>query len=206
MAYSEFTLETVKHRLGVPSRTADLFPDARPAVISAWLSETLAKGGQGVQMSLISEKARSEFVVAPVLLAARELSGNRFAIYSGQRLDVDPARGLVGECDFILAASETGFTLQAPIAVVVEAKKNDIEAGLGQCAAQMVAADQFNQADGRADAPVFGCVTTGETWQFLQLHKNFLLIDRNRYYIDNIGKILGAIQAIVDQGGSAVGP
>ena len=39
----------------------------------------------------------------PVLLACRELSGNAIAIFSGPRLDVSPERGLVGECDFLLA-------------------------------------------------------------------------------------------------------
>jgi hypothetical protein len=47
-----------------------------------------------MQLALLSEKARSEFVVAPILLAARELSHDAFAIYSGQRLGVDASRGL----------------------------------------------------------------------------------------------------------------
>jgi hypothetical protein len=182
--------------LGLVSHPAYLFPDMSPTTAPAWLPAVLARGGQGIHLSLISEKSRSEFVVAPVLLAGRELSGERFAIYSGQRLDVDPGRGLVGECDFILTASEPVLPLRAPIAVVVEAKKNDIEGGLGQCIAQMVAADQFNQDAGRPPAPVFGCVTTGETWQFLKLAGSDVLMDRSRYYIDNVDKILGVLQAI----------
>ena len=113
MAYSEFTLETAGRLLGISSRPVDLFPDARPAAVPTWLSEALTRGGQGIHLSLISEKSRSEFVVAPVLLAGRELSGNRLAIYSGLRLDVDASRGLVGECDFILAASEPVLPLRA---------------------------------------------------------------------------------------------
>ena len=204
MAYSDFTLETAGRQLGVVTRPADLFPNSSRADAPAWLAEALARGAQGIHLSLISEKARSEFVVAPVLLAGRELSGNKFAIYSGQRLDVDPSRGLTGECDFILAASEPVLPLQAPIAVVVEANKNDIEGGLGQCVAQMVAADQFNQAAGRPERPVFGCVTTGEAWQFLRLAGAEARMDRRRYYIDDVGGILGVIRAIADGGsGSA---
>jgi hypothetical protein len=199
MAYSDFTLETAERILGIVFRPFELFPSLQPTTAPSWLSESLTRGGQGIHLSLISEKSRSEFVVAPVLLAGRELSGNRFAIYSGQRLDVDPTRGLVGECDFILAASEPVLPLRAPIAVVVEAKKNDIEGGLGQCVAQMVAADQFNQAAGRLTSPVFGCVTTGEAWQFLKLAGSHVLMDRQRYYIDNIDKILGVIQAISNE-------
>jgi hypothetical protein len=169
----------------------------QPVPAPAWLLETLARGTQGIQLSLISEKSRSEFIVAPILLASRELSGNRVSIYSGQRLDVDAEQGLVGECDFILSASEPVLPLQAPIATVVEAKKNDIEGGLGQCIAQMVAAHRFNRASGREDAPIFGCVTTGEAWQFARLAGQEALLEPQRFYIDNVDGILGAFQAII---------
>jgi hypothetical protein len=180
MAYSEFTLESVARVLGVISRPADLFPDLQPVAVPAWLKETLARGAQGIQLSLISEKSRSEFIVAPILLASREMSGDRFVIYSGQRLDVDPENGLVGECDFILSATDPVLPLQAPIATVVEAKKNDIEGGLGQCLAQMVAADRFNRSAGRQGLPVFGCVPTGEVWQFARLAGSEALLERQR--------------------------
>ena len=83
MSYSEFTLESVGSILGVTSRAADLFPGLQPVAPPTWLQEQLARGMQGIQLSLISEKSRSEFIVAPILLAGRELSGNRFGIYSG---------------------------------------------------------------------------------------------------------------------------
>jgi hypothetical protein len=196
MAYSDFTLETVGRILGVISRAAELFPALQPMPAPLWLRELLARGTQGIQLSLISEKSRSEFIVAPILLASRELSGDRFAIYSGQRLDVDPEKGLMGECGFILAASDPVLPLQAPIATVVEAKKNDIEGGLGQCIAQMVAADRFNQSSGRGDLPVFGCVTTGEAWQFARLAGSEVLLEHRRYYIDQLDAILGVFQVI----------
>lgn len=151
---------------------------------------------RGTRLALISEKARSEFIVVPILLAARELSGDQVAIYSGQRLDVAPEDGLAGECDFILALGPALPPLHAPLMTVAEAKKNDIEVGLGQCIAQMVGARVFNKRAGRVTAPVYGCVTTGETWQFLRLLDRAALLDRQRYYVDNIGKILGVFQAI----------
>lgn len=199
MSFSDFTLESVGRVLGVISHAADLFPGLQPVAAPAWLQEALARGAQGIQLSLLSEKSRSEFIVAPILLAGRELSGNRFAIYSGQRLDIDPERGLTGECDFILSASDPVLPLQAPIATIVEAKKNDIENGLGQCIAQMIAADRFNQDSGQSGAPVFGCVTTGEAWQFLRLAGAEALLERRRYYIDNVSLILAAIQAVVNE-------
>ena len=152
---------------------------------------------QGIHLSLISEKSRSEFIVAPILLASRELSGDVIAIYSGQSLNVDPAKGLVGECDFILARSQPLPVLRAPLITIVEAKRNDIELGLGQCAAQMVGARQFNEHRGSPNATVFGCVTTGDVWQFLKLEANQLGLDRQRYNIDKLATILAIIQAMI---------
>ncbi|HUY32101.1 MAG TPA: hypothetical protein VMV69_04915 [Pirellulales bacterium] len=200
MSYSDFTLEAVERQLGVTTQEADLFPGSASIPVPDWLPKLLARG---TRLALISEKARSEFIVVPILLAARELSGDRFAIYSGQRLDVDPDDGLMGECDFILAVGPALPPLHAPIMTVVEAKKNDIELGLGQCIAQMVAAHRFNVGAGRAPPSVFGCVTTGENWQFLRLANQTAVLDRQRYYVDNVGGILGILQAICDEAAAA---
>jgi hypothetical protein len=193
MSYSEFTLESIERQLGVMTQEATLFPSIPTAQVPDWLPGWLARG---TRLALISEKARSEFIVVPILLAARELSGDQFAIYSGQRLDVDQEKGLVGECDFILAIGPALPPLHAPIMTVVEAKKNDIEVGLAQCIAQMVGASKFNEAAGHAPSPVYGCVTTGETWQFLRLADRKAVLNRDRYYLDNVGGILGVLQAI----------
>jgi hypothetical protein len=153
-----------------------------------------------MQLALVSEKARSEFIVGPILLACRELAGGALAIFSGQRLDVDPARGLQVECDFILALTDPVPRLRAPLVTVVEAKKSDVEAGLGQCVAQMVAARDYNECEGAQLAMLHGCVTTGEAWQFLQLASADVTIDRGRLYIDNGGAILAVVGAIVSRG------
>lgn len=194
MTYSDFTLEAVEKRFGVQVVNAKLFPNLAPLAAPPWLQDLLSKGRE---LALISEKARSEFIVAPILLASRELSRQTVAIYSGQRLDVQPEQGLVGECDFLLTATQPVPVLHGPILTIVEAKKNDVEAGLGQCAAQMIAARLFNEREGCPDKPVFGCVTTGEAWQFLRLRPTALEIDALRYYIDNLGGILAAIQAMI---------
>jgi hypothetical protein len=41
-------------------------------------------------------------------------------------------------------------------------------------------------------------VTTGEDWQFLKLEVNIIYIDTQRYYLNNIPKILGILQAILE--------
>jgi hypothetical protein len=194
MAYSDFTLDRARKELGLVLQTADLFGALAAVEPPAWLLATL-QGYRG--LPLVSEKARGELLVMPVLAAGREMSQNVVTIFSGQTLNVDPEAGLVGECDFIVARTPPVPVLSAPVLTVVEAKKGDEEQGLGQCAAQMVGARRFNEAEGQTNRPVFGCVTTGEDWQFLKLEGGQLAIDHRRYYIDNLGLILAVLLAVV---------
>jgi hypothetical protein len=201
MAYTDFTLESAEATLGVTSRPGNLFPSLAPVAIPAWLSDLLERG---MELALVSEKARSEFIVAPILLAVREAAHDTIAILSGQRLDVDPERRLVGECDFLLTRSEPVPRLRAPIMTVVEAKKNDIDGGLGQCVAQMVASQLYNERAGQPLSTMYGCVTTGEDWQFLGLSGAAVTLHRPRLYIANVGLVLAAfVRAVAGAAGTA---
>lgn len=195
MPYTDFTLESAEAELGVMSRPGDIFPGLVPTPGPEWLAGQLARGAE---LALVSEKARSEYIVAPLLLAVRELSGRAVAIVSGARLDVDPARRLTGECDFLLARSDPVPRVRAPLVTVVEAKRQDIDGGLGQCIAQMVAAAVFNDRAGTPRPAMYGCVTTGETWQFLRLAGPDVTLHRPAYYIDNVGLILAAFGRAVE--------
>ncbi len=190
MAYTDFTLDSVESDLGIGQRPGPIFaalPDVEPP---PRLSSHLTRG---MELALVSEKARSKFIVAPTLLAVRELSGGRVSILSGPRLDVDPLRRLSGECDFLLSLTEPLPRIRPPLLTVLEAKRNDIEAGLGECAAQMVAAQIFNERAGLAGRAVQGCVTTGAEWQFLRLDAQDLVIDPSRPYINRVGSVLAAV-------------
>jgi hypothetical protein len=187
MTYSDFTLEQLRRTFGLTVKDQPLFDPIGSLEPTSWLKQALANG---TSLAVVSEKARSEFIVAPVLMSLREMLAHRFQIFSGTRLDVDPDRGLKGEPDFILANSPTSFALQAPLMVVLEAKKNDIEEGLGQCGAQMLGAQLYNQKDGLRTACVYGCVTTGELWQFLRLEHAELLLHPRRITIQEIGNVL----------------
>jgi len=74
MAYTDFTLEMVETELGVGQRYATIFPTLADATPPPWLMPQLARG---MELALMSEKVRSEFIVAPILLAVRKLSGGR---------------------------------------------------------------------------------------------------------------------------------
>ena len=195
MSFADFTLESTEAAFGLTTQPGDLFPGLQPAVVPSWLRDLLHRGQQVA--ALVSEKARSEFLVVPILIAVHDLAPGPLSIYSGQRLDVDPARGLSGECGYILALTPPVARLKAPLVTVLEAKKGDVEAGLGQCVAQMVAARLFNERAGETIRQVFGCVTTGEVWQFLRLEGSTVTIDRIRLFIDNVGGILTTLQTMI---------
>ncbi len=198
MAYSDFSVKKVKTTFGLIEKQIDLFNNNFQKIDeSNWLKETLEISLK-LAFSSSSEKARSEFIIAPILLEIEKRNQDKFSIFSGERLDVDEQKGLKGECDFILSKGPISSTMQAPIFSLLEAKKNDIKEGLGQCIAQMMGAKIFNQNEGNEIEIIYGCVTTGEDWQFLKLEDNIIFVDNKRYYISELNKVLGIFQFIVD--------
>ena len=197
MSYRDFNVTKLKKDFSLIEKRKCLFPDCQAITPSDWLNQALEIGLE-LALSSSSEKARSEFIIAPILIEMERRMKKQFAIYSGERLDVDIEKGLVGECDFILAKGIMGYELQPPIFGLVEAKKNDINTGLGQCIAQMLGAHYFNQQEQTGIETIFGCVTTGEDWQFLQLRENIITLDTQRYYINDLEHILGVFQSILE--------
>lgn len=134
----------------------------------------------------------------PILVEIRTQNQDFFTIYSGESLNVDKENGLMGECDYILAKETHSFVIAAPIISVVEAKRNDLELGVTQCAAQMVGVQKFNEQNNKNIDTIYGCVTTANDWQFLKLEGKELSIDTTYYYLNDLEKILGAFQIIID--------
>ena len=194
MEYTDFDVATVETRFQVQLVPGEVFPALVAVPAPTWLTDLLARTSQ---LLVESEKARNEFIIAPILVAVREMSGNRVAIFSGERFDVDPAEGLGGECGFLLTLSAAVPILRAPVITVVEAKWQDIAGGLGQCAAQMIAARRFDLRHGRPVERVYGCVTTGELWQFLRLEGTSVTYDTHRYHLQNLDQVLAALLSIV---------
>jgi uncharacterized membrane protein (DUF485 family) len=117
----------------------------------------------------------------------------RISLFSGTEFNVDPAQSLVGFCDFILSASQEQYFISAPVVTVVEAKNENIIAGLGQCVATMVAAQLFNHRAGNQVDAIYGVVTSGTSWKFLTLKQSTVSIDSIEYHISQIDKILAIL-------------
>jgi len=193
MAYSDFTPKDIQAKLHLRIYEADaLFGDV-PSVQPSGLLKELLNEHIPLATFIATEKARSELLIAPVLVEVRRLLRREVSLFSGVSLTVDAEQGLTGICDFLFTRSPQ-FIVAAPVVAVVEAKNENIVSGLGQCAAELVAAQRLNQHEGYAQERLYGCVTSGTVWKFLYLHGTNLAIDRDEYTIQQPGNILGIFQ------------
>ncbi len=194
MAYNNFTLQKLKKDFGLQvDEQSNLFAAVEPVAGSELLNTTLQETVQ-LAIAINTEKARSEMIISPVLLEVRRQAHGQISLFSGTEFNVDEEKGLVGYCDYILSRSSEQLTINAPIILITEAKNENIKAGLGQCIAGMVAAQQFNQQEEQAIDTIYGAVTTGEIWKFLKLVNTIVSIDLTDYYIlPNLNKILGIL-------------
>ncbi len=193
MPYSDFSLEKVKRTFELTtSETVDLFGDVPELECSALLTEIL-RYNTPLAVASNSEKARSEMIISPILIDLRRLSKERINLFSGIEFDVDSERGLNGICDFIISNSSEILFVSAPIITLVEAKKENITASLGQCVAEMLAARIFNERAGNEVSTIYGVVTTGSIWKFMKLDGSVISIDLTEYYLKDVNKILGIL-------------
>ncbi len=195
MSYSEFkTIAQVQEKFGLTVKESEnLFVDIQPLAISDYLQQTL-KRNLSIANAINTEKARSELIIAPILLEIRQIFDQKVGFFSGTEFNVDAEVGLNGFCDFMLTASSEIYEVSCPVITLVEAKNENIKGGLGQCIAEMVAAQRFN-AKSNNNLPIYGVVTTGMIWKFLRLEEKTLWIDQEDYFIKEIGKLLGILSS-----------
>ncbi|NJK69452.1 MAG: hypothetical protein HC789_06465 [Microcoleus sp. CSU_2_2] len=198
MPYSQFSVEQIKTSFGITwSRTVGLFADITEKAPSNFLQETL-QFNLPLALEINSEKARSELIVSPILVEIKKLLPERMSLFSGREFNVDPARGLSGYCDFLISRSPEQLVIESPVIALVEAKNDNIQSGLGQCAAEMIAAQIFNQQRENEIETIYGVVTTGSIWKFLKLKGQSIEIDTSEYFINNVGKILGILIKFIE--------
>jgi hypothetical protein len=198
MAYNNFTLELVLDRFGltpIDERFCESLSTAEPT------SEFLNVFNDFLALGQIAktEKGKSEWLVSPILVQARKLANERVQLFSGEEFNVDQEKGLNGFCDFLFSKSSNKFTVDAPVLMLVEAKRGEIESGLGQCVAEMVAAQAYNQNKNKNIPTIYGCVTSGNLWQFLKLESNNIIIDPNSYLVTPVQKILGILKWMLSE-------
>ena len=199
MGYSNFTLESVVTKFELEkTESIGIFAEIEPITPSDYLTTGLAKKVP-LAAAIGTEKARSELIVADVLVELCEKFDYRISFFSGIDFNVDFENDLTGVCDFLISLSPGQLFLEEPVIALVEAKNTDMKLGLGQCVAEMIAAQRFNQEKGNDIPCVYGATTTGVDWQFLKLTENNLQIDIDIYPIRQSDRILGILSGMVNQ-------
>jgi hypothetical protein len=197
MSYSDFTLAKVIKEFGLQiTDNYRMYSDIHEVEPSNLLTQTI-EANIPLATASNTEKARSEMIISPILIEVRRQQNNQISLFSGIDFSIDNERGLNGNCDFIISRSPELFILTAPVIIIVEAKKENINGGLGQCVAEMLAARIFNQREGNDLSTIYGTVTSGTNWRFLKLEGDIVKIDLDEYYLSDIKKILGILASSV---------
>ncbi|NJN29576.1 MAG: hypothetical protein HC824_03295 [Synechococcales cyanobacterium RM1_1_8] len=200
MSYSEFTLRKIKKDFQLTIVEGGRFlPKTEPVAASPMLQQYL-ESYLPWAIAVGSEKAKSETIVAPVLLELKRLVNEPISIFSGRDFTVDSALGLSGICDFLISRSAEQLDIEAPVAVLVEAKKDSLNVGLGQCIAEMIAAQLFNQQNENDIPIIYGATTSGTAWRFLKLQGKTVTIDLTDYPLPPLDELLGILCWVVGQG------
>ncbi|BAY82334.1 hypothetical protein NIES267_18130 [Calothrix parasitica NIES-267] len=107
MSYSQFTLPEVieDFNLNLVEGVSFLSKPENPIKPSPYIAEFLSKNLQ-LAIALNTDKARSELIICPLLLAVKEALNNEISLFSGEEFNIEAETGLTGICDFILSRSK----------------------------------------------------------------------------------------------------
>ena len=151
------------------------------------LDETRARLDESFShVSLTSEVARREFLIAPVLLAAAHEADARVKVE--HPLDVDEQ--LKGTLDYLLRAKNN--------VLVVEAKNADLQRGFNQLVVELIALDRWLEDEPQES--LYGAVSVGDIWRFGILERKAQQITQDlRLYPmpDDLNEVLQALVAVL---------
>jgi hypothetical protein len=101
MAYSNFTLRQVEKDFHLQiEEKIDLFAHIAAIAPSDDIKEILAEN-VFLTLAINTEKARSEFLIAPTLLELRRRSPVPISLFSGTEFSISLEQGLIGYRDYL---------------------------------------------------------------------------------------------------------
>ncbi|MBD2137946.1 hypothetical protein H6F32_10175 [Anabaena sp. FACHB-1237] len=116
------------------------------------------------RVSLTSEAARREVLIAPILLEIAHITQATINI----EYPIEINQFLRGDLDYYLQSQNN--------VVVVEAKQADLTRGFTQLAVELIAINEWFPGD---EPILYGAVTTGEIWQFGSFQRDNKLITQD---------------------------
>ena len=115
-------------------------------------------------VSLTSEAARREILIAPVVLALLDYTQAQLRI----EYSINVSDQLKGALDYYLHTKQS--------LLIIEAKNADLARGFTQLAVELIALDQWTTS---AEPMLYGAVSTGDVWQFGRLHREQRLVEQD---------------------------
>jgi hypothetical protein len=197
MAFSDFKYPEVLRKLKLADRSdCNLYGVVPSVPVSSSLREIL-KVNVPLATTAHSEASRSTWLVGPLLGELWVRHNGRFNMFAGIEFSADPEAGLNGYCDFIIGRTPQLPVLQLPVIVIFQAKRDSIADSLGQCIAGMEGIMRYNRRHGTPFDPIYGVVTTGSLWKFLQLSNSVVTIDLAEYTIAQVDKLFGIFMHMI---------
>lgn len=116
------------------------------------------------RVDLASEAARREILIAPVITELVQHTQSNLRI----EYSIKVSKQLQGSLDYLLSSQVN--------LVVIEAKRQDLDYGMTQLVAEMIALDKWEKTP--EQAVLVGAITTGEIWKFARLHREESLLEQ----------------------------
>ena len=194
MGYSKYKkIKDVIKKFNLDMSSVRLFETVALVEPSDWLNESLRRGQTAL---LTNEKAKAERIISPILTEVFEHYKNQISFFSGEAINISAKDNLAGECDFFFSLHPPKLYIDAPIISLAEAKDEDMDWGIAQCAAQMYGAKLFNDNEKKPMPFIYGCATDGIEWHFLRLENDIYYVD-NKIYTD-LREILGVWHHVIN--------
>ena len=126
-AYSNFSFATIKQQYGlntIKNELAFRLKICQPDLVS--FLEKIVRDNISLAEAIGTEKARSELLIMPVLVELRKILNQQILLFSGVEFNVQAELGLTGICDYIISQSLEQYTVEAPVLMLVGARKADL--------------------------------------------------------------------------------
>jgi hypothetical protein len=138
-------------------------------------------------VSLANENSRREFLISPIILDF--IHYTKCQVRTEYQIKVNEQ--LQGYLDYLIQLKKQ--------LLVIEAKKGDLDYGMTQLCAELIALDQWQNQEQQTH--ILGAVTTGQIWQFARLNREEKHIEQglNLYLVpDNLEPLMRIlVQALI---------
>lgn len=170
------------------------FLEPKPVAVSDYFRSELERTLGEFDVNC-SEAAICESLLFPLLREAIKPYTGVLGLWShvGLYRDVE----LLGVPDYIIAKRSplSLRVMDTPYAMIMEAKKNDFDAGWGQCLAAMNALQELNGEPARV---VYGVVSDGFVWRFGQLRERAFAHHPEFYQLSRLDELLAALNHLFE--------